>query len=204
MVKDMAYKDIKNFRQRLKHRLIYIGGGKCCICGYDKCNTALEFHHLNPDEKEFTLSANANIGTERAINEIKKCILVCANCHREIHEGLIIPPDQSSVIEERVNEILEENQKIKQKQFNYCKTCGKIISNKATYCEEHGKISKRKVKERPSREELKNLIRNISFTEIGKKYEVSDNTIRKWCSTYDLPSKKTEINKYTNKEWELI
>ena len=196
----MTYKDIKNFRQRLKHRLIYAGGGKCCICGYDKCSAALEFHHLNPEEKEFTLGANTNIGTEKAIAEIKKCVLVCANCHREIHDGLTISPNHSSIIEERVNKILEENQKVKQKQFNYCKICNKIISNKAIYCEEHGRIFNRKIKERPSKEELKKLIRNTSFIEIGKIYAVSDNAIRKWCIAYDLPSKKNEINKYTDDE----
>ena len=80
-----TYQNVKNSRQRLKARLVYIMGEKCCICGYNKCVTALEFHHINPQEKEFTLSTNANIGFEKAKEEIKKCILVCANCHREIH-----------------------------------------------------------------------------------------------------------------------
>ena len=61
--------------------------GKCCEkCGYDKCSAALDFHHIDPSTKIDTvakLSTHANI--EAAINEIKKCVLLCANCHREFH-----------------------------------------------------------------------------------------------------------------------
>jgi predicted HNH restriction endonuclease len=65
-------------------------GGKCVVCGYDRCSRALEFHHLNPNEKEFTIGFNKNMKFEKALNEAKKCKLVCSNCHREIHDGLII------------------------------------------------------------------------------------------------------------------
>jgi len=60
------------------------------------------------------------------------------------------------------------------------------------------------VQERPAREILKEEIRNNSFLAIGKKYKVSDNAIRKWCESYSLPTKKREINKYTNEEWKII
>ena len=68
-------------------------GGKCQICGYNKCLSALEFHHLNPNEKENIVS-NSYGTVKDSIKEAKKCILVCANCHREIHENLIIVPDE--------------------------------------------------------------------------------------------------------------
>ena len=57
------------------------------------------------------------------------------------------------------------------------------------------------VTERPSREELKTLIRETSFLEIGRKYNVTDNTIRKWCMAQDLPHKKTDIKKITDEDW---
>jgi hypothetical protein len=61
-------------------------GGKCMRCGYNKCINALEFHHKNPDEKEFTLSHLKNYSFTKIIrDELDKCELVCANCHREIH-----------------------------------------------------------------------------------------------------------------------
>ena len=55
-----------------------------------------------------------------------------------------------------------------------------------------------------TREELKILIRTIPFTKIGEKFGISDNAIRKWCDSYNLPRKSTEIKKYTDEEWELI
>lgn len=62
-------------------------GGKCERCGYNTTQKALEFHHLDPSKKDFTIS-NACFKLENAINESKKCILLCANCHRELHAGI--------------------------------------------------------------------------------------------------------------------
>lgn len=62
-------------------------GGKCIICGYNKCMHALEFHHLDPDQKEGIVS-NSNGTVEKSLIEAEKCILVCSNCHREIHAGV--------------------------------------------------------------------------------------------------------------------
>ena len=60
---------------------------KCEICGYDRCITALEFHHLNRGEKDFSISESTySRSMEDLKKEVDKCILVCANCHREIHE----------------------------------------------------------------------------------------------------------------------
>ena len=70
---------------RKKERLILVSGGKCCCCGYNKCYSALEFHHIDPQEKDFGISSNAHIAFDKALAEIRKCILVCANCHAEIH-----------------------------------------------------------------------------------------------------------------------
>lgn len=59
-------------------------------------------------------------------------------------------------------------------------------------------------KERPDREQLKQLIRNQPFTFIGKIYGVKDNTIRKWCDKYNLPRTKTQINQYTDEQWKEV
>ena len=76
-------------RRALKKQLVNYKGGKCEKCGYDKCLRALQFHHLNPSEKDFTISSSIRL-SEFDINkyyeEVDKCILVCANCHAEIHE----------------------------------------------------------------------------------------------------------------------
>lgn len=83
---------------------------------------------------------------------------------------------------------------------NYCKNCNVEISRTATYCIDCSYKAQRKAK-RPTREELKLLIRENSFLSVGKKYGISDNTIRKWCKSYTLPIKKAEIKKYSDEEW---
>lgn len=93
--------------------------------------------------------------------------------------------------------------KEQKKEPNRCVDCGKIIGTRARRCEECDHKRQRKA-EWPQRDELKNLIRTESFSFIGKKYSVSDNAIRKWCKNYNLPTKKSEIKKYSDKEWEEV
>lgn len=72
----------------IRDRLIADRGGKCERCGYNRCNAALEFHHLDPNEKEFAISNSGMPSFEKVKEEADKCILLCANCHREEHELL--------------------------------------------------------------------------------------------------------------------
>lgn len=89
----------------------------------------------------------------------------------------------------------------------YCKRCGKKLKTnlgKTGYCVDcYSNYIQRKV-ERPPRETLKEEIRQYSFVELGRKYNVSDKAIRKWCVKYELPKTKKEINVYTNEEWKNI
>ena len=200
----MSYKDVKNFRIRLKERSVYVMGEKCQCCGYDKCITALEFHHLNPEEKDFSFGNNANRSWQNTKEELKKCILVCANCHREIHSGLIDNNKlQSSFIESRAEEIDKLIQDLKTHKVYYCKTCGKEVWRGNDCCPECA-AKKLRVVERPNRELLKEKIRNQTFISIGNEYGVSDNAIRKWCKAYNLPTKKTNIKMYSDTEWEQL
>lgn len=75
---------------------------------------------------------------------------------------------------------------------------------KTGYCTNcYSNYIQRKV-ERPSKKILKEEIRKYSFVELGRKYNVTDNAVRKWCYRYGLPRTKKEINSYTDKEWENI
>ena len=71
------------FLAKIKEHL----GGRCIKCGYDKCLKALEFHHLDPSKKDFTIS-NDHFKLKEAVEEVKKCILICSNCHKELHDNL--------------------------------------------------------------------------------------------------------------------
>lgn len=75
-------------RRLIKRWALEYKGNKCQCCGYDKCVDALEFHHLDETQKDFGIS-DRNVPTdwESIKNELDKCILVCSNCHREIHAG---------------------------------------------------------------------------------------------------------------------
>ncbi|MBR8838656.1 MAG: HNH endonuclease [Stigonema ocellatum SAG 48.90 = DSM 106950] len=80
---------IQRMRQ-FKEKCVAYKGGKCSRCGYNRCIDALEFHHINPTEKDLPLSAGKGYSFEKAKAELDKCILVCANCHREIHSEMRI------------------------------------------------------------------------------------------------------------------
>ena len=72
--------------QNLKRQMVKYKGGECVRCGYKKYIGALEFHHLDPSKKDFNPSSLKRYKfDERIKEELDKCILVCANCHREIH-----------------------------------------------------------------------------------------------------------------------
>ena len=74
----------KIIRKRNKLILVEKLGGKCYICGYNKCVHALHFHHRDAKEKTFEISSNKFQDISKLLKEIEKCDLVCANCHAEI------------------------------------------------------------------------------------------------------------------------
>ncbi|MFL5873897.1 MAG: helix-turn-helix domain-containing protein [Solirubrobacterales bacterium] len=80
-------------RRTIKSKLVAEAGGKCVICGYCRCQRALEFHHLDPRTKEFQLGhSGATRSLARSRAEARKCILLCANCHAEVEAGITAVP----------------------------------------------------------------------------------------------------------------
>ena len=77
-------------RKNIKEKAIAYKGGKCQICGYNKCMAALEFHHLNPNEKDFQIANFYTRNWKDIKKELDKCILLCANCHREVENNITI------------------------------------------------------------------------------------------------------------------
>ena len=75
--------------RNLKLKSIKYKGGKCLKCGYNKCSRSLDFHHLDPLKKDFNISDGKTHNFEKLKPELDKCILICSNCHGELHEGLI-------------------------------------------------------------------------------------------------------------------
>jgi hypothetical protein len=115
-------RDVVYWRNRTKLKLIEYKGGKCQRCGYNKpIPSVYDFHHRNPEEKEFSITAKT-ISFEKLKAEADKCDLLCANCHREVHYELIQ--------ERREREGLPHRKKT-------CQGCGcnfETAKHKQSYC----------------------------------------------------------------------
>jgi hypothetical protein len=95
-----------NWRKKTKQRMIDAFDGKCGICDYNKCYSALEFHHLDMNEKEVKLAAMI-VNPKKwivIVEELKKCVCLCANCHREVHGGFVEIPLTIKRFDERFND----------------------------------------------------------------------------------------------------
>jgi hypothetical protein len=91
--KEYLISAVQKRRKKIRQMAIELAGGKCRICGYERCREALEFHHLQEGGKDFSISDKGHSRSwDRVKSEVSKCILLCANCHREVHSGVISPP----------------------------------------------------------------------------------------------------------------
>lgn len=175
----MSSKAVMRSQKRKKIDAVNLFGGCCQKCGYDKCVEALEFHHLDKNEKEEKPSyIIMRWSWERVKEELEKCILLCSNCHKEVHalekEGVSI--DLQIYLKPWLNktcDYCQEEYQTKREEQKFC----------STRCKHFGD---RKVV-RPTKEELEELIRNkTTWTKIGKMFGVSDNAVRKWAKKYNI------------------
>lgn len=87
-------------QKQLKKDAVTYKGGKCKICGYNKCMAALEFHHIDRSKKDFSLGQFKTTKINSKIyEELDKCILLCCLCHREVEAGIIKCPYEDSNLE---------------------------------------------------------------------------------------------------------
>jgi hypothetical protein len=157
-------------RKALKEKAVEYLGGKCSICGYDKCLNALQFHHTNPEDKDFSISAKGYTRSWKIVKqELNKCILVCANCHCELHASLVKKePEEDS------------------NYFGDCHTCGKQITkhhkNYPNYCCWDCYSEFLQSIQWPIKEELTSLVREKPMAQIGKDLGVSSTCIKNRCT----------------------
>jgi hypothetical protein len=175
---------INDFRRKLKSRAVKHKGGACCICGYDKSLDALQFHHTDKNQKDFALSRAYS--WEVIVQELEKCILVCSNCHHEIHGVQWI--ENTEQMRKTVREMRE-----RMKETRICTDCGTEFrispERKSTTCP---KCRARTAKKRsvankiPEQKELATLVWEMSVEQLSKKLKCSPTTIRRYCKKMDI------------------
>tara|TARA_Y100000310_G_scaffold183260_1_gene183383 strand:+ start:281 stop:910 length:630 start_codon:yes stop_codon:yes gene_type:complete len=178
--KECLYGNQKKRWKDRKRKAISLMGGCCCKCGYKKDMAALQFHHLEPKEKKFVWEKMRKMRWSSVIKELKKCILVCANCHAELHSS----ESNSDFSIENLADNNMLNRKITP--TGKCENCNKEVYGTKFCSSSCIQIQSRKVKNRPTKASLKKMINTMTWVAIGKKYGVSDNAVRKWAKKYAI------------------
>jgi len=181
----MSYEHVKNWRKRSISRLKKAFDSKCGICFYDKCEKALEFHHLSPNDKDFTISSWRKISKwSILVEEAKKCVLLCANCHREVHSNITSIPPNIIRFNQKFQEYRELSmfivEKVKKPKIKkHCKTCNKEIpSDNKKYCSSKcyhktkGKIAWDSI-------DLSSLLKEFNYSEVSRMLNISPQAVVK-------------------------
>lgn len=172
---------VQIWRQKTKKLIVMGFGGKCNKCGYSKCFSCLDCHHINPLDKKFTISKSLVCPTEWTIiiEEVKKCVLLCKNCHGELHAGLWKIEDI----------VLYQFQDLKEYQepdipTGICPVCNVDVYYGAKCCSKKcsGKLARKIVW--PDNKDLLLMLENTSKVEIGKRLGVSEAAVRKHIAKY--------------------
>lgn len=170
---------VKKWRSKTKEVIVESMGGKCQCCNYDVIHS-LDCHHINADGKEFSIScAMANPKNWKSIvMELRKCVLVCANCHREIHAGVRNLPEKFCSF----NENFKDFDRIKRKiiEYDFCPVCGKEKDSSNVTCSYKcagslgGKVDWKSI-------DIISLFEknDKNYTRTGTILGVSDNSVRK-------------------------
>ena len=148
-------------------------GGKCAYCGYSRCNDALALHHLDPSQKELSISnIRANPKSWSSIvKELRKCILLCHNCHSEVHAGFVSWPE----ITQYFNEDFVEYKEVVPQTF--CAACESPKSFVAKYCSKSCYHADKTTKADWS--QLNHLKETMNNVQIAKLLGVSETAVRK-------------------------
>lgn len=169
------YQKLRGLKRKIE--IIEQKGGCCQECGYNKNVAALEFHHLDPNEKDYQLDMRklSNTSMVKLMEEVGKCILLCANCHRELHS----PELEIAKVIELIKNVNESVLDIKEVGKPKCVDCNCEINYSYVRCKPCSDKNKQKVV-RPSLETLLKEVEEYSKEWCAKKYGVSRSSISRW------------------------
>lgn len=178
-------------RREYKRKAVEYLGGKCELCGYNKCVDAFDFHHRDPGEKGDNEPSRiiSSCAWDRIVEELDKCMLVCANCHRELHAKIRAE---------------ERSKRIPYTRNYSCYFCSKPYSSELSigrYCSAKCRTDDIAIVGRPTKEELEKLLWEIPTIYIAEKYHVTDVMVGKWVKKFGLkkPTRGYWRVKETNK-----
>lgn len=193
---------VKRARNKRKELMIESMGSCCQLCGF-KVPEGLVFHHINPENKSISFAKirSNNVNWGLIVEELRKCILLCANCHNIVHAtGLSNYTFTSSFIEEYADiQKVEKGHLNSPKNLRYCEVCNNILRNTQVSCcsEKCRVVYQRQLKQKVNWEvELPNILRlrevdKMTYVSISKIYGVSDRTISEQLKKY---KKNSDLN----------
>lgn len=165
---------VKQWRENTKNKMVKAMGGKCQCCGYNRCDKSLAFHHIDPNKKDMGFGdTRANPKSWiKIVEELKKCILVCHNCHSEIHAGIRELPTQYETFNDEyldVKKVLE---------YNDCPACNTKKPVKSKYCSAKcAQTNRRKVDW--DKIDLLDLMKKHTISELEEMLKISNAAIYK-------------------------
>jgi len=170
-------------------------GGSCAICAYDRCPSALEFHHLDPRQKAFTLGMQNPKSWDSIVEELRKCVMLCCRCHVEYHAGVsTVPADAPRFNEAYAKKEHRDPRGIGMKSPGPCPVCKsplRAVTEKSKripiYC---SRTCSDVIRSRVSWNviDLAEMHRTMSINEISKALNVSWHTVRDRLSTKTMQS----------------
>jgi len=168
---------VVRWQQQTKLRAIVYKGGGCALCGYSKSVRALQFHHIDPREKDFTISSGVR-SWHKTRAELDKCVLLCANCHGEVHDGLRHmdafgpTPAEGLLLVQQAG--LEP--KVPRAAPNMC-ACGNHIYRTATQCRSCKGLAQKTRIAWPAPDVLVQMVRATSKRQVAQQLGVSDHAV---------------------------
>lgn len=179
---------VSEYRRRIKERAVAYKGGKCQRCGYNKCLAAFDFHHRDPEAKDLSLGSRV-LRWETIRRELDKCDLLCATCHREVHDEL----------EEKKRATYRKTFAVKKcppivEPCAHCGTDVKVYASRKdksksshVFCGVPCRSAFQEVGAWPSDEELADWVSRWSLSSVGRRIGVSHNSIRHRCKQRGIP-----------------
>jgi len=184
-------------KQNFSQICVSLLGGKCMVCGYSKSLAALHFHHVR--DKKFLISSSKTRAWNLVLEELRKCILLCANCHAEVHVGQL---DVSSISPFALNDEEAKNAyktKVSRDYVVNC-ACGKPKGRYTERCR-HCAAARRDKIQWPTKEELSKLVYELPTSRLAQQLGVSDRAIGKRCKSLGItkPNRGYWAKKIVNK-----